>query len=329
MPRASGQKDYLSLIKGLNTESSALTFPEGFTADELNFVIDKDGLIRKRRLGFEELVTPFVVTEPFAEVENVFYWRGPSLVCVIVTDDTPQTTLRFHAVDDDFTFIAQLIISTAIVATQIAETTNFLVITTDSGANPIMCEYKEVTKEIFVNNVKIHVRDFELVDDGLEISENPTGLTDNHKYNLYNADWHLTRKDLEASKADKNVAQAYRDFTGEYPSNAQVASIGVIIDETGDTVFSPKDVEGANFGNSKAGRGHYVYDVNAFDRTVRLTTPDEDGAPSTTLTAIGTINFSGTPTYNPDEPVVTDPSAPSGGGGVPPYKPYFDDRVLP
>jgi len=327
--RASGQKDYLSLIKGLNTENSSLAFPEGFTADELNFVIDKDGLIRKRRLGFEELVTPFVVTAPFAEIENVFYWRGPSLVCVIVTDTTPQTTLRFHAVDDDFTFIAEVIIASSVVKTQIAETTNFLVLTTDSGSNPVMCEYKEVTKEIFVNNVNIHVRDFELVDDGLEISEKPTGLTDNHKYNLYNADWHLSRKDLEDAKTEKNVAQAFKDYSGFYPSNAQVASIGIIIDETGDTVFSSKDIEGANFGNSKAGRGHYVYNVNDFDRDARLLTPDEDGAPSTTLSAIGTIDFSGTPTYNPDEPTNDDPSVPDGGGGIPPYKPYYDGRYIP
>ena len=327
MPRASGQKDYLSLIKGLNTESSALTFPEGFTADELNFVIDKDGLIRKRRLGFEELVTPFTITRGFAEVENVFYWRGPSLVCVVVTDDTPQTALRFHSVDDNFTFIAEVVIATSVVKTQIAETTNLLVLTTESGINPIICEYKEVTKEIFISDVKIHVRDFELVDDALEISENPVTLSDNHKYNLYNSDWHLTREDLEDSKTSKNVATAFFDFTGEYPNNAQVASVGIIIDETGDTVFSPKDIVGANFGNSKAGRGHYVYDVNAFDRTARLATPDEDGAPSTTLVAVGTVNFSGTPTYNPDEP--TNPDAPTGGGGVPPYKPFSNGGYIP
>ena len=341
MPRASGQKDYLSLIKGLNTESSALTFPEGFTAGELNFVINKDGLIRKRRLGFEELVTPFVVTGGFAAVENVFYWRGPSLVCLTVTDDTPQTKLRFHAVDDDFTFIAELAISSAVVKTQIAETTNYLVITTDQGTNPIMCEYKELTKEIFVSSIKVNVRDFELVDDGLEISENPSSLSDNHKYNLFNADWHLTRADVEDNKIEKLVTTAFKDYTnaeageggnGYYPSNAQVASIGVIIDETGDTVFSAKDVEGANFGNSKAGRGHYVYDINNFDRTSKLSSPEDDGAPSTTLVPIGTINFAGTPTYSPDEPDVidpTDPNTPSGGGGVPPYKPPYDEFLDP
>ena len=330
--RASGQKDYLSLIKGLNTETSALAFPESFTSDELNFVINKDGLIRKRRLGFQDLVTPFVITGGFAAVENVFYWRGPSLVCVTVTDDTPQTKLRFHAVDDDFTFIAEVTISSAVVKTQISETTNFLVITTDQGTNPVMCEYKELTKEIFVSSVKVNVRDFELVDDGLEISEQPINLSDNHKYNLFNADWHLTRADLEDNKTEKLVTTAFKDFTGVYPSNAQVASVGVIIDEGGDTVFSSKDVKGANFGNSKAGRGHYVYDINDFNRDAKLLNPEEDGAPSTTLVPIGTINFSGTPTYNPDEPDVIDPEdpdTPSGGGGIPPYKPPFDEFLDP
>ena len=319
MPRASGQKDYLSLIKGLNTESSALTFPEGFTAAELNFVIDKDGLIRKRRLGFEELVETFSVLRPFATVENTFYWRGPSLVCVIITDIN-ETSLRFHAVDDNFTFITEIVIDTTVVKTQIAETTNFLVITTDSGSTPIMCEYKEATKEIFVNSVDIYVRDFELVDDGLGISENPATLVgnDNHKYNIYNSDWHLWRADLEGSKTVRNVAEAYKLHTAYYPSNAEVASVGLIVDDVGDTVFSSKDVDGANFGNSKAARGHYVYDVNNFDRTARLANPLVDGAPSTTLTSLGTVNFIGVPTYDPDDP--TNPDNPDGGGREPPYR---------
>jgi hypothetical protein len=322
MPRASGQKDYLSLIKGLNTESSALTFPESFTADELNFIVDKDGLIRKRRLGFEELVTPFTVTRNEAEIENVFYWRGPSIVCVIVTDATPQTAIRFHAVDADFTFISETIISSSAVKTQIAETTNYLAITTDTGDSPVLCKYTETTKEITLSNINLHVRDFELVDDGLQISNNPTTLTDNHKYNLFNVDWHLIRPDAESSHSDKRVLTAYFDYTGVYPSNAQVASIGIIINSSGDTEFSSKDVEGANFGNSKAGRGHYVYNVNAFDRDARMATPNIDGAPSTTLTPLGSTSFPSIPTYNPDTP--TDPTNPDGGGGIPPYEPFDD-----
>ena len=101
MSRASGQKDYISMAQGLITEASPLAFPEGTTSDELNFVIDRDGLVRKRRLGFDKLVTDFVYNGAGAKLENVFYWRGPSLVVVFVTDETPQTLIRFHAVDEE------------------------------------------------------------------------------------------------------------------------------------------------------------------------------------------------------------------------------------
>ena len=323
MPRAAGQKEYISLFKGLITEASSLSFPENATAEELNFNLDKDGFIRKRRDGFTELVTPFVVPGPTPKVENVFYWRAPSLVCVVVTDATPKTSLRFHAVDDDFTFILGIDISDQVVSTQIAETTDLLCITTSGGQNPILCEYTEATKEIVVNDITLYIRDFELVDDGLEISENPVTLSENHRYNLYNASWYLTRPDENNANIPTNVASAYENLVNAWPNNAEIPSVGIIIDTNGDTVFSPKTVEGANFGNSQAGRGHYVYSILDFDRQARIDIPSQDGAPSKTLTLVGTVNFSGTPSYNPDEP--TNTIGPAGGGGLPPYQ-VFGER---
>lgn len=52
MPRAASEKQYIPFVKGLITEASALTFPEGATVDEDNFVINRDGS-RQRRLGLE------------------------------------------------------------------------------------------------------------------------------------------------------------------------------------------------------------------------------------------------------------------------------------
>ena len=306
------------MAKGLVTEASSLAFPEGATSNELNFTIDRDGLVRKRRLGFQNLVADFSVTGVNASLENMFYWRGPSFVCAVVHDDTPRTLLRFHAVDDDFTFVSEFTISDFRVTTQIAQTTNLLIVTTSNGENPIVCEYNSATGDIVVNDVTLYIRDFELVDDNLDISERINTLSDNHKYNLYNSTWYQEKADLNAASARKNVATAFFDRTTDYPSNSDVASIGVVDDGSGNIVFDADLVLDAEFGSTVAPRGHYVYNIFNIDRTVRLTAPEVTGVPSTTLNILGTINVSGVPTFNPDNP--TD-GQPTGGGGEEPYLP--------
>ena len=304
------------MANGIVTEASSLAFPEGATSDELNFTIDRNGLVRKRRLGFDKLVTDFTVTGANAKLENVFYWRGPSLVVVVVTDETPRTLLRFHAVDADFTFIVEFTIADLVVATQVAQTTNLLTITTSNADNPILCEYDSIAEEILVGSISIHIRDFELVDDGLGASERPLTLDDNHKYNLFNSTWYQDKADFNNASTRKNVAVAYFDTNTNYPSNADVASIGIIDDGSGNIVFDAKYVLDAEFGSSISPRGHFVYPIDNIDRTTRLSTPATSGAPSTTITPIGVVNLTGIPTYNPDEGT---PSGPTGGGGLPPF----------
>lgn len=316
--RATGQKDYISFSNGLVTEASSLAFPEGATADELNFTIDRDGLIRKRRLGFANLVDDFTVTGNNAVLENAFYWRGPSYVCVIVTDDTPRTLLRIHAVDDDFTLVQEIQISDESVRTQVAQTTTLLYITTDNGDAPVLCEYDSIEEEIKVSLVRLYIRDFELVDDSLGVDTRPTTLTDNHKYNLYNSTWYQEKDDFNDGSTRKNVTTAYFDTTGQYPSNADVASVGVIDDGTGNIVFDANFVKDAEFGSSLAPRGHFVYRIEDIDRDARLLTPAASGAPSTTLALLATVDLSGVPTFDPD--AGDSSGGPTGGGGQEPYE---------
>lgn len=316
--RATGQKDYISMSNGLITEASSLAFPEGATSDELNFTIDRNGLIRKRRLGFDKLVEDFSVTGTNAKLENVFYWRGPSLVGVIVTDETPQTKLRFHAVDATFTLVTEIIISDAVVSTQFAQTTNFLVITTSQGDNPIFCEYDSVALELRVNDVAIHIRDFELVDDDLGASQRINTLDENHKYNLFNSGWYQRKNDFNDGNTEKNVTDAFFDTVGFYPSNADVPSIGIIDDGSGNIVFDAEYVKDGEFGNSLAPRGHFVYNIFNIDRDNRILASQPDGAPSSTLSLISTVDISSLDTFNPDTPVEEGGS--EGGGGQPPYQ---------
>jgi hypothetical protein len=315
--RAAGQKEYVNLAKGLMTEVSPLSFPEGATSNELNFTINKDGLIRERRKGFSYIYPLNTFAGADSKLENLFYWRGSTYAIAILTNSVPETYLRIHAVDENFTAIADVKIADAVVSTQIAELTNFLVITLSNSDKPILLEYLEATSSIVVNTVSLHVRDFELVNDGLTASENPSSLTDNHKYNLYNAGWFVSKKDEKDSNTFKNTATAYHAAFSKYPSNADSVSVGMITNASGVLTFDADYVRDAGLGNSLSPRGHYVFPIDNYDRAEKLSFPLDDGAPSTTLTVLGTVTLSGTPSYNPDTPNTGD-----GGGTAVPFNPY-------
>ena len=317
--RAAGQKEYVNLAKGLLTEISPLSFPDGATSHELNFTVNKDGLVRERRKGFSYVYPLNTFAGATSTLENLFYWRGSKYAIAILTNAVPETYLRVHALDANFTAVADVKIADAIVSTQIAELTNFLVITLSNNDKPILLEYEEATDSILVNTVGLHVRDFELVNDGLRASETPTSLTDNHRYNLYNAGWFVSKKDEDQSGNPLTpTITSYFNAFSKYPSNADSVGVGMITNSSGVLTFDPEYVRDAGLGNSLTPRGHYVFPIDNYNRTLKIGAPSNDGAPSTTLTLLGTITLSGTPSYNPDTPN----TGGGGGGGAVPFDPY-------
>jgi hypothetical protein len=315
--RAAGQKEYVNLAKGLITEVSPLSFPDGATSNELNFTVNKDGLVRERRKGFSYIYPLNTFAGATSKLENLFYWRGSKYAIAILTNAVPETFLRVHAIDANFTAVADVKIADAIVSTQIAELTNFLVITLSNSDKPILLEYFPATDTIVVNTVSLHVRDFELVNDGLTVSETPVTLTGNHNYNLFNAGWFVSKRDEDTGGHPlTSTVTIYFNAFSKYPSNADSVGVGMITNATGDLTFDPVYVRDAGLGNSLSPRGHYVFPIDNYNRASKLTAPNLDGAPSTTLAVLGTITLSGTPSYNPNVPNT------GGGGGTVPFDPY-------
>ena len=284
MPRARGSKDYLSLTKGLITEASPLAFPEESTSDELNFILETGGVIRQRRKGFEALVT---ITETLtnATVENALYWLSPNLIVLSLHSDE-GTTLRFHRKSDG-SIVDSHLISSSKISTELSETTEFLMCTT--GEEPVLVEYDTTNQNIEIKTVQIHIRDFELVPDDLAIGENPTSLTDEHKYNLLNAGWYAERR-LKSSGSDGDCIADYENSENEFPNNAEIAVLGLTANEDGKEEFSSETLKEVVLGNSEAPRGHYIYSISAFDRNTRLASPSTDGSPTTTTTDVSTTS---------------------------------------
>jgi len=298
MPRVRGDKDYISLAKGLITEASPLAFPENSTADELNFVLDKDGLIRRRRRGFQSKRTEQTIVGTDATIENAYYWQAPDLILFVVTTAAPNTTLYIHRNNSSLTLLNSYVLNTAASVTEIAENTNIIFITTSDSQKPVLLEYEELANTIEIYEVDMFVRDFELVDDTLDLTERPTSLDDNHTYNLYNAGWYKDRR--YQYRANQPVQDPLTSFNsslndvteaGTYPSNADVISIGVSVNENGVTTFRDDEVRNNNLGNTEAPRGHYIYNINSFNRDARIADKTLDGSVSTTLTSVGTVSL--------------------------------------
>lgn len=300
MPRARGEKAYSPLVQGLITEASPLNSPEGATQDELNFLLETEGGIRKRRKGFTNANSNFSKTVSGAtgsRILETFYWDEHSLYVVIISfSGANETWLRVHSKDSSFTYLNEFkIADLELTSLSVDEVRGELIITgsnENTSIQPILAEKSGSTITFY--DIGIYIRDFELVDDGLEISERPLTLSDEHEYNLYNAGWYATRR-LESS-TDNTSGDPLSDFynsdfngTNEYPSNADIALLGVSADSDGNEIFQKKTLVQTALGSTEAPRGHYVFKLGDFDRNTKLIDKSEDGTVSNSLTSIGSI----------------------------------------
>lgn len=301
MPRGRGEKDVVSLFRGLITEASDLSFPENATTDEKNFLLDTGGLIRQRRKGWAFRASTVTGSLSEVDVDNVVYWQEPDIL-LVVTHDSTGTILRLYN-PDTLAELGTLSVSSNKVETQLAENTNVVVLTTSDADRPILLEYEKQSTRVQIYQVDISIRDFELVDDGLALSERPSTLSDNHNYNLNNAGWYKFRRFEYVSKQpvrDPITSFFDDDFGGVgvdtevYPSNADIVAVGISFNENGVETFRPDVVKNASLGNSEAPRGHYIFSINEIDepgtnRTSKLFDRQNDGSTSTSLSLLGSI----------------------------------------
>lgn len=377
MARASGSKDYISLVNGLITEASPLNFPENSTTDELNFLLELDGLTRSRRKGLANKVNNFSQTRGTSsrtQFEDVLYWEEPNVILFVYRESEPtaKTVLLIHKNNSTYDFVDSYeLSSTESAAVELSANTSFVSITTGNSSKPILLEFDEQSGQILINTVDLFIRDFELLDDDLQISGRPSTLSDEHKYNLYNAGWYAYRRlestgelgdpveEFAANTATRSIAatfvanntiegledlslgtlqsgdsitisgsvsndgtytvsstqvyssapQLVRIITQEttivnepsvtvnlgipqeYPSNADISLLGVKSDSNGVELFSADTLNEVILGNSEAPRGHYVYNINSFDRNTRVASRFTDGTSDSTLTLVKTVTL--------------------------------------
>lgn len=315
MPKNLGSTVENQFIQGLVTEATGLNFPEKAVIATDNCKFLKTGSV-VRRLGIE-FEDNYETTDNFGSDGAVseYYWK-------FVGDTTNKhfvlvqqgTGISFYEPDSDGNISANLksfsvnIINYMVPGSSIVDLERN-VCDYASGAgklfivhpycNPFYIVYTDETDSIEVTSYTLESRDFEGVDDGLELEERPEILSDLHLYNLHNQSWYpetVTSDPPSGEPFQGNPIEVFHDYMGVYPSNCDVWWYL----KTEEDEFGPQVTKRVSFGNSLAPKGHFIYDAFDTDRSDqdRMTGPlpetsSEGARPSCTAFYAGRVWYAG------------------------------------
>jgi hypothetical protein len=277
-----GKKLYSTMSKGLITEASALTYPDGATSDENNMTLQPAGN-RSRRLGMDYNSTISFgssLSSLSNQGVNEFKWVAPNnqadktfLVLQI------GLVLYFYTLDGVAS--GSLDLSTYVVdpSNLALATGQLLSFASGNGFLFVAGRYTEPLVVIYNGSsfssqkLFVLIRDFIGLDDGLGPDVEPTTLSNPHKYNLQNQGWlvgynaqdgasvtYWTAFGAQSTQLTSaaSVIDTYHTDVGRYPPNsklwwwAQKASF----------TLDGGALSNLPAGNILAPKGHYI--VNAF-----------------------------------------------------------------
>lgn len=258
MARSVGTVIQNNFTRGLITEATALNFPENAVTDTRNCVFDEKSIVY-RRLGFDFEESHSTLTANQTGAIASYVWEnvgGDGDVTFIVVQignilyfyNVP-TTGALSANRKSFTisldsYRVSSAPSTADIPCQFAYGESRLFVS-HPYVDPLYINYDSGTDSLTVAQVDIKVRDLEGVDDGLDVDERPTTLSETHNYNLNNQGW-----------TDSRIS-TYFSSRGDYPSNAEVWWLYKDTENN----FKPSLRDGFDRGTSQAPKGSTILDA--------------------------------------------------------------------
>ncbi len=331
MSQAKTNKLYRTFLKGLLTEASPLTFPPDTSYDEDNCLIFVAGN-RSRRLGmdFEDdyELSSYSIDQTDTESAMIEYiWRnvdnieGLDFLCHQVNDhiyfydvsgNPVSPNIKSFSIDLNDYFIDGYDTPEHEPVQMVAGKEYLFIVS--PAIDPIIVEYTLLSDSIEVETIEIMIRDFDGVDDNMGVEEEIATLSNEHKYNLMNQGWAATLttttkgmtlygkwKFLNSSSTTTtvDVIQKYKDVIGKYPSNSKQWFLGKV-EVTGEGYsigdFNPTLLNKVHVGNSRAPRGHFVYNAFYKDRSAvsgipGLAASPEATRPSTLCFASGRVFY--------------------------------------
>lgn len=264
-----------SFVAGLITEATELTFPPNASYDELNCVLSIKGS-RRRRLGID--FEPDYALSSFSATDSemadfaisTFTWKAVG----------SQGNLNFLAVQwgdtlyfydfgsnvlssNEKSFTVDLSAYLAPSATVASRTRLsyacgrgdlFIV---SPVILPLQITYDADADTISVSEVEIRIRDFDGIDDGLEVDEETGTLTTEHHYNLLNQGW------FEGQDGYDPI-NGYHSTAGNYPAN----NIQWISAKNANGSVNTALLRRIPAGTTEAPKGHFILDPFYKDRSM-------------------------------------------------------------
>ena len=274
MPKQDSLKVYNTFVAGLVTESTPLTFPENAIRDGDNCIFDKKGDVR-RRLGLDYEASSSVTTKSITESEwqtkavGTFEWNevagdGDRNFGVIQVNDTlyyynlgsqpVSGNLKAFTTDlSSFAAPAATDVGSELVDISYGKGYLFVV---SKKIKPFYVTYDPTGDTITNTEIGLQIRDFDGVEDSLEIDEEINTLSTEHSYNLKNQGW------VSSGGSVADPVTTYFSSQSKYPGNNKQWWVAK---DTSDN-FDPAELTKIFFGNTRAPRGHYILDPFNKDR---------------------------------------------------------------
>lgn len=269
MARSSAVQVDNAFVGGLNTDFTALNFPENSCTVTQNCVFEPSGRV-ERRLGmdFEDNYSVKDITKS-EDIVTSYLWKevnGNGNVNLFVV----QVGATLHFYETTATSISQgAIVSTVDISTYAVESATDinrrpcqyahgrgLLFVTHENCDPFYVSY--IANTIDSERITVKIRDFAGLDDELDIDERPAvnlvGLTKEHEYNLYNQGWQFN---------SIAALTAWDTARADLPSNADVWWYY----KDADDAFDPTTIANRDPGLTPAPRGHFIVDAFDIDRS--------------------------------------------------------------
>jgi hypothetical protein len=274
MPQRQTQKNFFRLNQGLNTEANEINFPDGFTTDEQNYELLVDGSRRRRKglareSGGAPKATGFTINADTTLCS--FKWRAvdgnPDKNFIVhqigstlfFTDDAETISTTYHSTTISlFNLRLDLAVTDDEVASnpcQFSSGRGHLFFThRDLPAHYIA--YDAQTDTFIVERITILIRDFDGINDGIEVDVEPFGtITEDHRYNIRNRGWKQEDMDQYFSDKFKHPAKNSLWYQGYRRSPG-----GTFYDADGLQEFDSDKIDNEAFGNSTAPQGSLFLD---------------------------------------------------------------------
>lgn len=273
-----------NFTRGLVTEATAMAFPENAVVEIDNCDISQRGVVT-RRYGIDyeadkTITARSTITSNIGAIAE-FSWGtvgetgtvnfvvqqlANKLIFFLEDDTGISPNLKSYTVDM-LTYKVSGWTDAEVYSTacSFASGAGYLFVT-NPFCEPITIEYNYDTDTITVATLAISVRDFEGVDDGMDVDERPAVATALHKYNLYNQGWYASGIDA-AGTGNVQVYNHWDATRADFPSNADVWWLLKNASGQFDTAWPQKALT-----TTAAPKGHYIFNAFNVDRASIIAT---------------------------------------------------------